>query len=155
VSGLWDWAVQAYARPGVAETCLELQDGHGQNVPYLLWGAWAAGSGRVLDADDLEAGVDTARAWDEGAVRPLRTLRRGLKAPIPDMDDAAREGVREQIKAAELAAERALLEGLEPLAPGPAGPPRPLAPALVEAAKAWTRVVPRAHLERLAAQLSG
>jgi uncharacterized protein (TIGR02444 family) len=151
---IWDWAVAAYAKAGVGETCLELQDGHGQNVPYLLWSAWAAGEGRALDADTLEAGVDTARAWDDAAVQPLRVVRRRLKAPIPDMGDAARLALREQVKAAELAAERSLLEELETLAPEPAGPARPPVPALVEAAKAWARVVPRAHLERLAAQLS-
>ncbi|OZA82811.1 MAG: TIGR02444 family protein, partial [Caulobacter sp. 39-67-4] len=40
---LWDWALQVYARQDVADACLSLQDAHGQNVPYLLWAAWAAG----------------------------------------------------------------------------------------------------------------
>ena len=39
----WDWAVAAYARQPVAAACLNLQDGHGQNVPWLLWAAWMAG----------------------------------------------------------------------------------------------------------------
>jgi uncharacterized protein (TIGR02444 family) len=152
---LWDWAVAAYARPGVDRTCLELQDDQNQNVPYLLWCAWAASEGRRLDDDALEAAGDTARAWEGAAVKPLRGLRRALKAPIPDLDDSRREAVRERVKAAELAAERALLEDLEALAGEPAGPARPLTAALVEAARAWSGTVPRAHLERLAVQLSG
>src|SRR5690606_19138568 len=32
---LWEWAVAAYARPGVSDVCLQLQDGDGQNVPLL------------------------------------------------------------------------------------------------------------------------
>ena len=36
---LWDWALEVYARPGVPDTCLVLQDDHGQNTSYLLWAA--------------------------------------------------------------------------------------------------------------------
>jgi uncharacterized protein (TIGR02444 family) len=153
--GLWDWALAAYARPGVAEACLSLQDGHDHNVPYLLWAAWAALRGSRLDADTLEAGVDTARAWDSAAVRPLRVIRTTLKKPIPDLEDEAREAVRTQIKAAKLEAERRLLLALESLAPAPGGAGLPLAPALVEAARAFAPVIPRAGLETLAAKLSG
>lgn len=150
---LWTWAVQAYAEPAVAETCLSLQDENDQNVPLLLFAAWAAASGRALDPETLEAAVDLARAWDGAAVRPLRAVRRTLKTPLPDLDDARRQALRERIKAAELEAERLLLESLAELAPAASGPPRPLAAALAEAARAWTRVVPRAGLERLAAAL--
>lgn len=150
---LWDWAVAAYARPGVSETCLLLQDTHAQNVPLLLWAAWTAAEGRAADEETLEAAIDTVRAWDGAAVSPLRAIRRTLKGPIPDMTDAAREALREQIKAAELAAERALLEDLEALSPPAAGGSRPYAPALVAASKAWSRVTPRSDLEALAAQL--
>lgn len=150
---LWDWAVAAYARPGVSESCLLLQDTHAQNVPLLLWAAWCAVEGRNADEETLEAAVDTVRAWDGAAVAPLRAIRRTLKGPIPDMTDAAREAVREQIKAAELAAERALLDDLEALSPAPSGGPRPGAPALVAASKAWSRVTPRSDLEVLAAKL--
>lgn len=150
---LWEWAVAAYARPGVSETCLLLQDTHAQNVPLLLWAAWCAAEGRALDEDTLEAAVDTVRAWDGAAVAPLRAIRRTLKGPIPDMTDTAREAVRAQIKAVELAAERALLEDLEALSPAATGAARPPAPALVAASKGWSRVTPRSDLEALAAQL--
>ena len=121
---LWDWAVAAYAAPDVAEACLLLQDRHEQNVPLLLWSAWVAATGRRPDEETLEAACDTARAWDSLAVAPLRAIRRTLKAPIPDIDDAPREAIRDRIKAVELEAERRLLEALEALAPEPAGPPR-------------------------------
>lgn len=152
--GLWAWAVAAYAKPGAREACLNLQDGHDQNVPYLLWAAWAAETGRKLDAETLEAAVDTARAWDGAAVRPLRALRITLKKPIPDLDDTAREAVREQVKAVELEAERRLLEALEALAPEPNSAPRPMLQALAEAARAFSPIVPRAALDTLAATLS-
>lgn len=152
---LWEWAVRAYARPGVEAACLDLQDGWDQNIPYLLWAAWAASEGKKLGAEALEEACDCARAWEESAISQLRALRRSLKKPIPDLEDMAREAVRAQVKAAELEAERRLLEQLETLAPE--GAAAKLAPAaqLVEAARAWSRTVPRAQLETLAAELSG
>ena len=152
---LWDWAVAAYGGDGVRESLLGLQDANGQNSCYLLWAAWAAVEGRPLGLDELEAGVDTARAWDDAAVKPLRAIRRQLKKPIPDMDDGARETVRSRIKAVELEAEHALLDELEILAPDPCGRSSPVAKALVDAARVWDRVIPRAELERLGARLEG
>ena len=53
----WPWALQAYARDGAAEACLQMQDRHGQSVPYLLWAAWAAQTGRALTGAQLRAGA--------------------------------------------------------------------------------------------------
>ena len=41
MSGLWDWTLRAYAQPGAAEACLDLQDQHGQNTSLLLWAVWS------------------------------------------------------------------------------------------------------------------
>lgn len=150
---LWDWAVAAYAAPDVAEACLLLQDRHEQNVPLLLWSAWVAATGRRPDEETLEAACDTARAWDSLAVAPLRAIRRTLKAPIPDIDDAPREAIRDRIKAVALEAERRLLEALEALAPEPAGPPRAAIDALVGTARIWAPVTPRPALIALADSL--
>lgn len=152
---LWSWAVAAYGRPGVREDLLDLQDGQGQNVCLLLWAAWCAAEGRPVATELVEEACYIARTWDEAAVAPLRKLRRGLKKPIPDMETAAREAVRERIKAAELAAEKALLEGLEAISPASAGPPSPTETALVAAARVWGTTTPRGHLAQLAAKLSG
>jgi len=150
---LWDWAVVAYAAPGVGEACLHLQDANDQCVPLLLWAGWTAATGRKPDADTIEAACDTARAWSDTTVAPLRAIRRTLKKPVPDIDDGAREAVRERIKAVELLAERHLLEALEALAPEPSGPVRPASEALVSTARIWARVVPRPALTRLAERL--
>ena len=122
---LWDWARTAYAVDGVADACLELQDAAGQNVPLLLWAAWCAAEGRAPDEDALEAAGDTARAWQDTAIGPLRAVRRALKPRAPDLDDGDREAVRAQVKAVELEAERCLLAALEALAPAPSGSSRP------------------------------
>jgi uncharacterized protein (TIGR02444 family) len=150
---LWDWALTAYAAEGVPDACLELQDAAGQNVPLLLWAAWCAAEGRAPDEDALEAAGDTARAWQETAIAPLRAVRKALKARAPDLDDADREAVRAQVKAVELEAERRLLSALESLAPAPSGPARPPIDTLVAAARVWSPMTPRAGLVRLADRL--
>lgn len=150
---LWTWACAAYAAPGAAEACLSLQDYHDQNVPLLLWAAWTAATGRRPDEETIEAACDTARAWQTTAIAPLRAIRRTLKTPIPDLETNARLAVREQVKAAELAAERFLLHGLEALSPAPVGPARPTLDALAETARLWDRAVPRPALKALAERL--
>jgi uncharacterized protein (TIGR02444 family) len=110
----WDWAVAAYARPGVSDLCLTLQDDHGQSVPFLLWAAWA---GAVPHAR-LAAGAALAQDWERRVVGPMRQVRRALKPAHPRIVDAAREGLREDVKACELRAERALMEVLAEGGPG-------------------------------------
>ena len=150
---LWDWALAAYAVEGVSDACLSLQDQDEQNVCLLLWAGWNAATGRRPDEEAIEAACDTARAWETTTLAPLRAVRRTLKLPVPDMDDAAREAVRGRIKAVELEAERRLLLALEALSPAPSGAPRPTLDALVETARVWSRIVPRPGLIRLAERL--
>ena len=150
---LWDWAVAAYGADGVAPACLELQDAAGQNVPLLLWAGWCAAEGRAPDEDALEAAGDTARAWQETAIAPLRAIRRALKPRAPDLDDEAREAVRAQVKAVELEAERRLLTALEALAPAPSTRPQPPIALMAAAARVWSPMVPRALLVQLADRL--
>ena len=102
---IWEWVLGAYARPGVPEATLKLQDAHGQNTSFLLWAAWSH-----PDEATLKQGRQIARDWDRAVTGPLRSVRRELKG------STSHEELREDIKAAELKAERALLEALEPLA---------------------------------------
>lgn len=154
MTGLWEWTLEAYGRDGVQDACLSLQDHYEQNVCLILWGAWCAASGRRPDEETLEAAADTARAWEETTVAPLRAVRRTLKKPVPDLDDDARLSVCEQIKAVELAAERALLKQLEDLAPAPSGAARPVLEGMADASRLWSRVVPRPALRTLSERLS-
>ncbi len=84
---------------------------------------------------------------------PLRAIRRTLKGVNPDIDNAARESLREAVKAIELTAERHLMAGLAALAPAPTTAPRPSIEALVAVARVWARVVPRPALTTLAERL--
>ena len=152
--GFWDWAVAAYAAPGVAEECLHLQDTHEQAVPLLLWAAWLAETGRAPDEDAVEGAIDTTRVWADHAVVPLRDLRRALKTRRPDMADADREAVRAQVKAVELEAERRLMLALEQLAPEPDGKAPMTVDLLVRVAREWGDQIPRPALGHLAEALA-
>jgi uncharacterized protein (TIGR02444 family) len=145
----WPWALAAYARPDVAPACLDLQDNHRQSVPYLLWVAWAARTGRVLDTDRLETGARLALAWEQSAVAPLRLARRGLAAGLPGAPDAEREQLRQEVKAAELRAEALLMRALEAMTPPESETSRPLEPALAAAVGAWPDAAPEGALRRL------
>lgn len=134
---LWDWANQAYARPGAQALCLELQDRHGQCVSFLLWAAWAAQRGRGPNPAGLAKASRLARDWEIEIARPLRAARRALKAPRPGVEAEDQSALYEGLKAQELAAERLLLEALERLAPAPSGAQLGLAQTLAEAAAAW------------------
>jgi uncharacterized protein (TIGR02444 family) len=147
---LWDWMLAAYARPGVPETCLKLQDEFGQNTSLLLWAAWA----RPADAGVLARATRAAQAWDATTLHPLRAVRRALKAPAPPVADAAREGLREDVKSVELHAERVLVETLEALGGAPGDAPGSALQAMIAAVKAWGRPAPEDALAALATGLA-
>lgn len=142
--GLWDWALGAYERPGVPQATLALQDAHGQNTSYLLWAVWA----QTADAALLGRGAAVARAWDASVLEPLRGVRRALKPAFPAVGDAAREALRADVKAAELQAERVLMESLETL--GGAGDGAASIEALRAAVAAWAVTAPDQALQGLA-----
>ena len=146
---LWDFAVAAYRRPGVEQDCLALQDEHGQCVPLLLWRLWALD--RRIGASELARAVELARRWETSVVAPLRSVRRGLREPFAGVAEDARLGLREKLKADELAAERILLESLKGLKiPGDSAPVD-AADALVELVAVWGGDAPAPLLVRLAA----
>jgi uncharacterized protein (TIGR02444 family) len=146
---LWDFAVSRYARGDVAAACLALQDDHGQCAPLLLWRLWAID--RPVGSEVLAAAVGAARSWDAAVVAPLRAVRRRLRAPLAAVGDDMRLAVRETVQAAELTAERRLLDALEALTPVPDGREADPAAALAELTRAWGAAAPAEPLDRLAA----
>jgi uncharacterized protein (TIGR02444 family) len=144
---MWDWSLEAYARPGVRPACLELQDRHGQSIPFLLWAAWA----RASDPAVLARGADIARRWEILTLGPIRLVRRALKPGFSGVPDAAREALREDVKAAQLRAERVLLESLEALGGGGAAD---IQLALQAALAAWGNAAPANALAALETALS-
>ena len=103
----WAFALQFYARPGVADACLRLQNEAGVDVMMLLMIVFAAVRHRVLlTPSEIRELDEVCRPWREQIVQPLRALRTRLKTgPLP-APDSTTEPFRSTIKAAELAAER-------------------------------------------------
>jgi uncharacterized protein (TIGR02444 family) len=103
----WAFALGIYAKPGVAEACLKLQNEAGVDVMLLLNAVFMAVRLGILLAPaeirDLDA---VCRPWREQIVQPLRAVRGMLKTgPLP-APSGATEPFRSSIMAAELAAER-------------------------------------------------
>lgn len=146
---LWDWTLDAYGQAGAPEATLALQDAHGQNTAFLLWAVWAEGPGPGA----LAQAAAIAKAWDATVLVPIRDVRRALKLSQPPVDDGAREALREDVKAAELRAERVLMETLEGLAGASSGGHGALA-ALQSASAAWGKPAPDDALAVLARALS-
>lgn len=117
----WAFAVELYARPGVADACLTLQDKAGVDVMLLMMITFAAAKHhRLLTYEEIKALNDACRPWREQIVWPLRRIRIGLKTGPSPAPCEETERFRSNIKAIELAAERLqnrLLANSLPLGP--------------------------------------
>src|ERR1700727_2868299 len=102
----WAFALAIYAKPGVAEACLALQDEAGVDVMMLLTTTFAAVKQRLLAPDEIRALNEACRLWREQIVWPLRAIRSGLKTGRQPAPSEATEQFRSQVKALELAAEK-------------------------------------------------
>ena len=97
---LWAFSLAVYGGDGVADECLALQERLGLDVNILLFAAYiGAVEGVRLEVSDIAAANAEVAHWQADIVRPLRHARRALK-PM------SAEGLRAQVKAAELEAEK-------------------------------------------------
>lgn len=121
-SPFWRFSLRFYARPHIAEACLVLQDNSGADVNILLFVLYLADHRKQLTAAEI-ARLDSAVAqWREAVVRPLRTLRRGLKSGIEFIPGPVSETFRSQIKRLELESEQIEQHRLEEFASSLGGP---------------------------------
>ena len=105
VSGesLWRFSLAFYARPGVAEALIALQDRAGCDVNVILFALWRGlVHGHRLDRAELAAAEAAVAPLRRAVIEPLRWLRRGLKAD----SDSDIQALRRRVAALELAAER-------------------------------------------------
>jgi uncharacterized protein (TIGR02444 family) len=82
----WDYSVELYGRPGVEAACLELQQRHRIDVNLVLLCLWLGERGTALDGEALARLCHAADRWQLEVVRPLRNLRRRLKARVADRE---------------------------------------------------------------------
>ncbi|MFW5834441.1 MAG: TIGR02444 family protein [Pseudomonadota bacterium] len=155
MTALWDAVCARYARPGVKELCLELQDAHGVDVPLLLVVATLAARGRTLGDDHLDALAAASAPWQAVVVSPLRGVRRALRdgadagAALGAEADTLRS-LKAAVQAAELAAERIQIDALERAAADwPADATLPPAEAVARVLARWGAEVPADRLRPL------
>lgn len=115
-SPFWRFSLHLYARPGVADACLALQDRCGADVNLLLFLLWMTLSRRSFSAGAVRALDEKIRDWRETVVVPLRTLRRNSKQGSAFVAPAVSEAFRTRVKALELEAERVQQEAMAALA---------------------------------------
>ncbi|WP_296063000.1 TIGR02444 family protein [uncultured Amphritea sp.] len=96
----WNYSVEIYSTPEMAELCLLLQNRYQLSVNYLLFALWLAGQGRVLPATLDDSHV---REWRLKTLEPLRLLRYQLRQSKRSLTEDA---CYQQLKKAELTAER-------------------------------------------------
>ncbi len=102
----WQFSLRVYGTPGVAEECLEAQDETGADVNVLLYAAWlGATRGIVLEEADLLLIQAAISAWSDSVVKPLRGVRRAIKA-MPDAAHPQIQSLRKQVAATELLSEQ-------------------------------------------------
>ncbi len=97
----WDYSLNLYQQPGIAQLCIDLQDRFGANVNLVLFACWVGNRGRRLDGSNLRAALAEISDWNKRVTQPLRSRRRAL--------DPGRAGVaqeKQRLLAKELDAER-------------------------------------------------
>ena len=82
----WEFALARYARPGVAQCCVALQDEHGANVMLLLYCAWRAQGGECVRGAALRRAMARLEPLDGHLV--LRCVRRGAQSVALPMRSA-------------------------------------------------------------------
>ncbi len=100
------FAVAVHEADGVAAACVSLQDEFDLDVNIVLLAAYVgAVSGQSLGGEQIAGARALVDAWHAEVVRPLRRVRRKLKAgPAPAPSERTEE-VRSQVAKAELDAE--------------------------------------------------
>ena len=115
---LWEFSLKLYAEPGVAASCLSLQDQHGFDVNLVLFCIWYGCRHGELTDDLLKTALETSDRWRETVVRPLRSLRTLIKRDLKESAYSSSSEIsvlRDRIKTAELDAERIQQQELEKL----------------------------------------
>lgn len=107
VNPFWDFSLQVYGRPGVAEACLRLQDRHDLDVNLLLYFCWLAGiRDCALAAAEIEQAMAATEAWRVEVVKALRSIRRRMKPGFEGMPRDRTERLRKQVQRLELDCEQ-------------------------------------------------
>jgi len=103
----WDFSVRLYAKPGVEQACLALQNQFGLEVNNVLFCLWHGQRCGIFLQSTLLQMVEFSNEWHTNVVNPLRSTRSWMKGRN-NMIDATEdnfENLRNAIKKLELKAE--------------------------------------------------
>jgi len=115
MNSLWDFAVGIYQYSPIKTACLQLQDEAGADVCVLLAVVWLGKNGRHLTLAEIALLNSTVEVWQQKMTLPLRQLRRDIRQFIESEPSLDAEPIYQQIKAAELKAERVTMQQLQVL----------------------------------------
>ena len=103
----WNFSLDRYARHGVSEICLKLQDEVSADVNIVLLCLWCGQDGRPLSREQLLQLTDgEAGKWHRDIVLSLRSARQAMKGRAIAGEAQAVEDFRDQIKAIEIESEK-------------------------------------------------
>lgn len=103
----WDFSLRLYGRIGVAPACLALQERHGVDVNVVLYCIWlGVERGLTIDEADATRITQSVAAWNDDVVVRLRGLRTALRVDARGAERRLSDALRNDIKRAELDAER-------------------------------------------------
>lgn len=109
----WDWSLATYSTPGIAERLLRLQDDYRLDVNLILWSLWATDRFPQLRRKKALSVIRKAEKWTGHVTGELRGIRRWMKGLDLPVDGEAAAGLRNEVKALELKAERICQDMLE------------------------------------------
>lgn len=112
-AAFWRFSTTFYAAHGVEPALLALQDRDGLEVNLALFCLFAARRGIRLDAPTIEAMRAVGLAWGHEVVGHLRQARRLMKPRA--LEDKGVACLRNELKAIELTAEKAMQSALADL----------------------------------------
>ena len=101
----WDFSLRVYGNDGVPSICIRVQERYAADINILLYCAWAGTQGHRLGESDLARIVAAVDGWHREIVVALRNLRTRLKYDTLGAPPALVDGIRGEIKSAELNAE--------------------------------------------------
>ena len=122
----WDFSLEIYRLPGVADRLIALQDDYDADVNLVLFCCWCGQEGRLpLDATLFERADRNLGEWRREVIEVLRSLRREMKGGVSGISPKISEPLRGDVKRLELDAERVMQSALASLAPSVVGPGGP------------------------------
>lgn len=105
--GLWPYTLDLYARPGVQDAVIALQESQGADVNVLFYCVWCAATGRgSLDAGSFDRVESRIARWRREVTKPLRRLRTRIKTDPTLLALEGAADARKRILEAEIESER-------------------------------------------------